>query len=762
MAKFKLDSKQLKELLFSKGEVVGLGVAALLLVLFFGMAVMAVLSSRSPAPTIAKDAEAIRMKIEGSEPPPLTSVRAKEPEWVSPLKSYDKWVSAHWFDNSGTATNKREKPILLAVNEPFTGEKRNMQLDYVIRGVRVYEVDRKKQLLTVYKSDDKGPEGQPKKGPEGGASQNVSPVYSLRPTRMVIVSATFPYKLQVENFKKALRIGAEKDLFDKNLQPQFRGINVLRAVTLPGQSPKDATWEPLYTFVEGEKRDRVEAAKHIKDFLEEAVIDEDNITQLKANLAPNAATPLLELTSGDYPEPKLAGITPLPLSDGRKEGPGGIVRPKGMGDSGVGNKFGKRKQPGELGGDQGDKRATERVKFKDLPEKLQDQFTGNMNVVSPDGVYEEPPEPVKDTDSTKDENKNKGNAFQPGGKRRKYGDSGRPQGATGGANKDANNGYAFNEGYPENGRALIRFIDVGVQPGATYQYKIQVVFANPNYKQDELVTHPDVSASKVLVDKDRFTETPPITIPREYQFYVFDQTDPDQIGKTDAKKLATYLRREGNSVDYKEFTSDKAPVQIHQWVGVAQDPVDPRTTYTIADWVIAERVLVQRGDKIGRDKRGIEVEVPVWNPNLNGDRGGFEIGTGYIDPKAKVKKVRYDIVPVGVPVNFLQRKADEDEDDLAPVVVDFEGGRRGVRQYKGRLDDFGTNSSLEMMLLGPDGKLTVRNSRDDRNADTVPGTHAFERRERYTVWADRLYKVRTASFPPPDKKDGPGGKKGGG
>ena len=80
-----------------------------------------------------------------------------------------------------------------------------------------------------------------------------------------------------------------------------------------------------------------------------------------------------------------------------------------------------------------------------------------------------------------------------------------------------------------------------VQPGATYQYKIQLVFANPNYKLENEVTHADVAAPKVLLDKDRFVTTKAITIPDEYRFYIFDQASPKQDGKYDQKTINANL-----------------------------------------------------------------------------------------------------------------------------------------------------------------------------------------------------------------------------
>ena len=188
--------------------------------------------------------------------------------------------------------------------------------------------------------------------------------------------------------------------------------------------------------------------------------------------------------------------------------------------------------------------------------------------------------------------------------------------------------------------------------------------------------------------------------------------------------------------------NDRIPIQIHQWVGKTQDVTN--TEYLIADWVIAERLFAGRGDKIGNKLgyRDVEVEIPVWNDKKN----DFEIGEGFVNPKAPPKAAPGS-VKAGVPVNFLRRRSPEDIQDLAPVVVDFEGGHGGGRQFRGDVYDTKTNSTLEVLLLGPDGKLTVLNSRDDADStkDTAAGQRAAEA-ARYAEWRSRLTRFVSVSF----------------
>ena len=139
-----------------------------------------------------------------------------------PIQS-SKYATSHWFAGHGTRNNKREKPLLLALDKQF-------QVDYVRGGVPTYDVDREGKILHAFKP----PEGKEKVAKKG--NQKVwdgEPVHQLRPTRMVVVSGTFPYQEQVAEYQKVLGIPLVDDLFAKNLQPRFRGFNVLRIECSP-------------------------------------------------------------------------------------------------------------------------------------------------------------------------------------------------------------------------------------------------------------------------------------------------------------------------------------------------------------------------------------------------------------------------------------------------------------------------------------------------------------------------------------------------
>ena len=143
MAKMKLDVKQLQKLLIEKAEYLGLGVAGLLLVLCFGYSIMALFGPKSLADDIKKEVGNLQGKIAASAPPEDKGGKTVfgSPTWDHPVKS-DQYASSSWFDGSGTASNKREKPAPLAMDK-------KTQVDYVGSGVPIYEVDRDAKVLRL-------------------------------------------------------------------------------------------------------------------------------------------------------------------------------------------------------------------------------------------------------------------------------------------------------------------------------------------------------------------------------------------------------------------------------------------------------------------------------------------------------------------------------------------------------------------------------------------------------------------------------------
>ena len=132
MAKFKLDTKQLKQFFLERGEVIALGAAGLLVVFFFVYMLVAMVSSRSSAKEIDDVNKKLKGDIAGATPgAEEKSTKGAALPWSHPVKS-GPFASANWYDASGVASNKREKPVLLALD--------GTQRGYLAGGVYTYEV----------------------------------------------------------------------------------------------------------------------------------------------------------------------------------------------------------------------------------------------------------------------------------------------------------------------------------------------------------------------------------------------------------------------------------------------------------------------------------------------------------------------------------------------------------------------------------------------------------------------------------------------
>src|SRR5262249_40389070 len=127
----------------------------------------------------------------------------------------------------------------------------------------------------------------------------------------------------------------------------------------------------------------------------------------------------------------------------------------------------------------------------------------------------------------------------------------------------------------------------------------------------------------------------------------------------------------------------RAPIQIHRWIAKDVDG-NQSAEHVIADWVIAERLLVRRGEQLGR--RNVIVEVPTWNKFKN----EFEILN-----TTPPKKVGGKPAPHGIMLDFTVSKP-------APLLVDFDGG---PRLYQHRTSNIREDSAMDLLILGPNGKL---------------------------------------------------------
>jgi len=156
-------------------------------------------------------------------------------------------------------------------------------------------------------------------------------------------------------------------------------------------------------------------------------------------------------------------------------------------------------------------------------------------------------------------------------------------------------------------------------------------------------------------------------------------------------------------------------VQIHKWIDEAA-PTDSRDLSPVADWVIGERILVSRGEYVGRPGR---TEVPIWK--MSNDAPGLLLAG-----KAKEN---------GVEINFAPSRPTE----VNYILADFEGTDytyerpgKGTETRPAVVKE--TDRMSEMMLVGPDGKLLAR--------DSISDAKDADRAERLKVYRDHITKAR--------------------
>jgi hypothetical protein len=210
---------------------------------------------------------------------------------------------------------------------------------------------------------------------------------------------------------------------------------------------------------------------------------------------------------------------------------------------------------------------------------------------------------------------------------------------------------------------LLRFLDVTVQPGHSYEYCVRVRMANPNHGMKTKVEDPAFAEPKELLGP--WARVPgTVALGPDLLYYAVDMKllDPRFPGRAAGRNEVAF--------------------QAHRWIGIYYFSRARRTDcYPVGSWVVAERILVPRGECVGGRQ---PIKLPTWSPEesryvVAGRPGGDGVDVDF-SPDFKVER--------------------------APLLVDFEGGRMA---YKG----VGTVAPVEVLLLSADGRLLARNSQAD-------------------------------------------------
>ncbi len=232
---------------------------------------------------------------------------------------------------------------------------------------------------------------------------------------------------------------------------------------------------------------------------------------------------------------------------------------------------------------------------------------------------------------------------------------------------------------------LLRFVDVNVKPGETYEYQIRLRMMNPNYKRVKEVSKPADAEVEVLFSP--WTQlADSITIPMESFLYASDWS-------AYSKKIKDEHEKERVLMERLQVKDNQAVVETCTWMeqiktgeGGKREPVGA--------WVVAD-FPVARGEYIGRKSY---VKLPLWSSE-NRTYVLREIPDKVNPPKNGKESPQ----PRGWLIDFSGNKA---------ILVDFEGGKVQTKVSGKSVTE---ETATEMLVLRGDDRLVVKSSAMDES-----------------------------------------------
>jgi hypothetical protein len=468
---------------------------------------------------------------------------------------------------------------------------------------------------------------------------------------MAIIAGSFPYKQQLEEHKLKLRlsstdavlselvddIGEQKDKKDKVQAFRFLGVDVERQEV-------DADGKKLTEWV------KLPLAAMYQLWLDQTYVPfQPEDPKLEQVRFPGLAMPLLrEFHASKASAPGLPGMAQL-MGAGRMQ-PGGLQQPSKSGP-----------EEGAVENDNTNKAMEEAL--KKLP-KLQSTLA-KLTEAQPKQIAAPKFRQPKIVD-----------AFNPNVNL----SDDAPQAAA--PDKNANAGQDYIPEY-----ALVRVVDVNIDPDKRYRYRLRVRMANPNYKHED-VASPEYKEAESVVSESWYELKQTVFVPKETFYYVVDEK------QSVTRKEMTQIPPESAQAELwkKNANPEQVVMQFHRWVEWTARSRKDAELVPVGDWTIADRVLVARGEYIGRKEK---VDIPIWIYTRN----AFILPVENPKEKARLK------VKTGIDVDF-----GEENPESNLILVDFEGGRVNIPSSK--VDD---TCPIEVLMMSPDGKLLARNSLKDTN-----------------------------------------------
>jgi hypothetical protein len=233
---------------------------------------------------------------------------------------------------------------------------------------------------------------------------------------------------------------------------------------------------------------------------------------------------------------------------------------------------------------------------------------------------------------------------------------------------------------------LVRVVDVTVEAGKTYEYRMQVRMSNPNQGRHDTAS-PAYATPEEL--RSEWSKMPiKVRVEPELHYYAVDEME--------AHKLTEKQRDRYMGPNFGYSRERQVVLQAHRWLdSVPQAGGNP---ILFGEWTVAERFPVYRGEYVGRSVR---TEVPVWQFT----REEFVVAADRTTGTTKRTQ------GISVYFGFAPRANSPEE----AILVDFNNSRqihdRVITQNarvetKTTVDDTGT----EALILRPDGRLLLLES----------------------------------------------------
>jgi hypothetical protein len=746
MAK-KMNLNGVKDFLFNHGEKVALGTCGFL-ALFFGitglMDAFSAGKSESGKPWTTEMDERHAQILQSIKSYPTSQLSPKGQKMLDDKeyswKEFQYVYQSYPYINIGeSADTKRQNPLVLPIRQGPKGT----HLDYVAALVYTYETFADRPNVKVLEAAGGGgnaPQpGQPPRAkgmaaPGAAAAGNIQFLKAGDPRRMIIGHAAFPMKEQVLEFQRALKMASQKEMFDAPREdlPSPIGFDLYKIEVLPNGEPARKEPEVLVQWDPAKREFKV--SEKLNKFLSMAMFDEKAAAALEPYIYAGLTMPLPQLAFGNYPPIALDGGIQSFMEDEVKDpgmkpkGPGaGAKLPLGMPGLQKQKEGGGAKQPMvlEKDGQKGDVAfnviGMPRKELQALGEAEQalDKriFEREFNIFHALGLKpsqagaaaapnpQQPNGPMRGFGGGAQADRfftawgNGPGEFGADGRPiegpvqpnqppiKKFG----PKGVPMPAGPEAQAGPAFPNWERD---AVVRFIDIDVEPGKSYRYAIRIWMKNPNKGKTNLVAFAALAQPDEL-PPSAWVVTETITIKGDYHLYAIDQ-----------------LAVEGKAPPLAEAKiKDATTFQIHQWTKTPLD-LDTHLGVPIGDWVVAERVVVHKGDRIGP---AALVHAPYWDERAD----AFKLSGKKVQGKATLKIDMEPPVADNVGNNGIIG------DSGYPLLLDFIGGKR--KPPNSTVDE---EAAVDALIIGVDGKLRVLNSRDASDASEPLGKERQERVQR--------------------------------